>query len=69
MDRGSLDAAVMGSGGPCTIQAREEIVGQGNTDLPLTQQQFTDLISLHLGDWLQQVSAIMASLLTRCLQP
>jgi hypothetical protein len=55
MDRGSLDAAVMGSGAPCTIQAREEIVGRGNTDLPLTEQQFTDLISVHLGDWLQQV--------------
>jgi len=62
MDRGSLDAAVNGAGcGPCKIQAREEIVGRGNTDLALTQQQFTDLISVHLGDWLQQVGLPAAS--------
>lgn len=53
MDRATLDAAVMqNQESGCTVNARPEV---GGHEIQLTRKQFLDLISVHLGDWLQQV--------------
>ena len=52
MDRATLDAAVIQNKSSCIINARPEVGGQA---VQLDRQQFIDLISVHLGDWLQQV--------------
>ena len=53
MDRATLDAAVMqNSQTSSTVNARPEVGGHA---IQLSRQQFLDLISVHLGDWLQQV--------------
>lgn len=54
MDRSTLDAAVMQNQACCTLNARPEVGGQ---EIHLDRHQFLDLISVHLGDWLQQVAS------------
>ena len=54
MDRSTLDAAVMQNQASCTLNARPEVGGQA---IHLDRHQFLDLMSVHLGDWLQQVAS------------
>lgn len=53
MDRATLDETLSHGSGAHFVLARPEF---GGHKIPLTDQQFTDLISVHLADWLQQVS-------------
>ena len=56
MDRATLDAAVLqNQEAGCTVNARPEV---GGHEIQLNRKQFLDLISLHLGDWLQQVRLV-----------
>ena len=51
-DRETLDATLGAAPGAHEIQARPEVGGQR---IPLTDQQFEDLIRLHLADFTEQV--------------
>lgn len=53
MDRATLDAVLDDAQLPeaCVLRARKEV---GGHDIKLSRKQFIDLISVHLGDWLQQ---------------
>lgn len=53
MDRATLDASLDHSSSRKTVEARKEV---GGAKIELDEQQFRDLISVHLGDWLQQVT-------------
>ncbi|CAL8468548.1 g8088 [Coccomyxa elongata] len=52
MDRETLDATLSAPAGKHTIRARPDV---GGHEIVLTDQQFSDLITVHLADWLEQV--------------
>lgn len=52
MDRASLDATLSAPAGKHKIRARTDV---GGHEIVLTDQQFSDLITVHLADWLEQV--------------
>ena len=53
MDRTTLDATLSDSPGTHSIHARPDVAGGAR--IPLTDSQFSDLITVHLADWLEQV--------------
>ena len=53
MDRTTLDATLSDSPGKHSIHARPDVAGGAH--IPLTDSQFSDLITVHLADWLEQV--------------
>eukprot|EP00891_Asterochloris_glomerata_P002987 jgi/Astpho2/2987/Aster-03298 len=52
MDRATLDKQLDAPSGQHQVRARNQC---GGALIPLTDQQHTDLITVHLGDWLEQV--------------
>ena len=54
MDRATLDKQLDAPSGQHQVRARNQC---GGALIPLTDQQHTDLITVHLGDWLEQVAA------------
>jgi hypothetical protein len=52
MDRVTLDATLSAPAGKHKIMARPDV---GGHEIALTDQQFEDLITVHLADWLEQV--------------
>ena len=53
MDRATLDKQLDAPPGQHQVRARNQC---GGALIPLTDQQHTDLITVHLGDWLEQVA-------------
>ena len=53
MDRTTLDATLSDSPGQHSIRARPDVAGGAH--IPLSNSQFSDLITVHLADWLEQV--------------
>lgn len=53
MDRTALDATLSDGPGKHSIHARPDVAGGAH--IPLTDSQFSDLITVHLADWLEQV--------------
>lgn len=53
MDRASLDATLDHKAGSHFVVARPEVGGQR---ISLSDEQLTDLMAVHLADWLQQVT-------------
>ncbi len=51
MERSTLDATLDAAPGEHCVRARPDVGGER---IPLTDQQFTDLITVHLADWLEQ---------------
>lgn len=58
MDRTTLDAALDAAPGERWLMARPDVGGERIT---LTEQQFTDLITVHLADWLEQACAYVSA--------
>lgn len=54
MDRATLDATLAAALGTHAIKARPAL---GGHDIKLTDEQFQDLITVHLADWLEQVGS------------
>ena len=54
MDRATLDKQLDAPPGQHQVRARNQC---GGALITLTDQQHTDLITVHLGDWLEQVAA------------
>lgn len=52
MDLASLDATVDAPAGEHFVMARKQ---HGGKRMPLTDQQYRDLITVQLADWLEQV--------------
>ena len=52
MDRATLDATLSAAPGTHAIRARPAL---GGHEIKLTDEQFHDLITVHLADWLEQV--------------
>lgn len=52
MDLASLDATVDAAPGEHFVMARKQ---HGGKRIPLTDQQYRDLITVQLADWLEQV--------------
>jgi len=52
LDRLSLDSQLDAAPGQHSVRARPEV---GGHQIPLTDQEHTDLITVHLADWLEQV--------------
>ena len=52
MDLASLDATMSHPSGQHCVMARQQ---HGGEKIPLTDQQYTDLITVQLADWLEQV--------------
>ena len=53
MDLASLDATMGAPSGKHQVMARKQ---HGNHVIPLTGQQYRDLITVQLADWLEQVN-------------
>ena len=53
MDRTTLDATLSDSPGQHSIRARPDVAGGAH--ISLSDSQFSDLITVHLADWLEQV--------------
>ena len=53
MDRATLDKQLDAPPGQHQVRSRNQC---GGAMIPLTDQQHTDLITVHLGDWLEQVA-------------
>ncbi len=53
MDLASLDATMGAPSGKHQVMARKQ---HGNHVIPLTDQQYRDLITVQLADWLEQVN-------------
>jgi hypothetical protein len=51
MDRISLDSTLDAAPGEHCVRARPDVGGER---IPLNDRQFTDLITVHLADWLEQ---------------
>ena len=60
MDRVTLDATLSAPAGKHKIKARPDV---GGHEIALTDQQFEDLITVHLADWLEQVQTCTTALL------
>ncbi len=52
LDRATLDATLSAPPGTHSIRARPAV---GGHEIPLTDEQFTDLVTVHVADWLEQV--------------
>jgi len=58
MDRTTLDAALDAAPGERWLMARPDVGGER---IALSEQQFTDLITVHLADWLEQACAYVSA--------
>ncbi len=56
-DRETLDATLSASSGAHEIRSRSEL---GGDRISLTDQQFMDLITVHVGDFIEQVRRMTA---------
>ena len=63
MDRTTLDAALDAAPGERWLMARPDVGGER---IALSEQQFTDLITVHLADWLEQACADVCRLPRPC---
>ena len=62
MDLASLDATMDHAAGQHYVMAREQ---HGGAKVPLTDQQYHDLITVQLADWLEQVGLVSSHVQSR----